>query len=142
MSVLVVNERDSPFRWTSGKRGQNDKLLLPGETAVLTEAEWEEVPISLRQAGGLRALSPGPSEEDLVDTTELDYYTVGSGPSVELRYLGEAEQGSAATDPVWTVKRFAHSEVIPGDVRITEIQVLRNVPWGLTQADRDGLGWA
>lgn len=140
MAVLAINERNSPFRWTSGKRGQGDKLIMPGEIAVLSEQEWQEIPIAMRSPGGLRALSPSSGDEDIVDVTELDYYTVAA--SVELRYMGEAEQGSDTADPVWTIKRFAHSEVVPGDVRITEIQVLRDVPWGATQADRDGLGWS
>lgn len=139
MAVLVVSERDKPFHWTTGKRGQGDKQIAPGEVAVLSDQEWNEVPISMRGAGGLRPLSPSPQDEDSLNVTEMDYYSVDA--TVQLRYLGEAPQGSDPTLPIWTVKRFAHADV-SGDVRIAEIQVLNSVPWGSSTGDRDALAWA
>ena len=138
MAVLVENERDKPFHWTSSKRGQADKQIAPGEIAVLSENEWNEVPISMRGAGGLRPLSPSPNDEDTLNQTELDYYSFEA--TVQLRYLGEAPQGSDPIAPVWMVKRFSHVDVA-GDQRIAEIQVLNDVSWGTNTGDRDGLPW-
>lgn len=140
MAVLVVNERTKPFHWTSNKRGQGDKQIAPGEVAVLSENEWTEVPISMRGPGGLRPLSPSPQDEDSLNSTELDYDST-TYATAQLIYLGEAPQGSDPTLPIWMVKRFSHSEVVPGDVRITEIQVLNEVAWGTDTADRDALPW-
>jgi hypothetical protein len=138
MAVLVKNERSTPFYWTTGKRGQADKQIAPGEVAVLSENEWQEIPISMRGPGGLRPLDPSPQDEDSLNVTELDYYSVDA--QIELRYLGEAPQGSDPTSAVWTVKRFSHMDVA-GDPRISEVQVLNEVAWGVSTADRDGLPW-
>lgn len=146
MAVLVVNERDRPFHWTSNKRGQNDKQIAPGEVAVLSENEWTEVPISMRGPGGLRPLSPSPQDEDSLNATELDYDTDAEGgyDPAQLRFLGEAPQGSDPAAAVWMVKRFTHDEINPGDVRIIEIQVLNDVVWddGTSTAWREALPWA
>lgn len=135
MGGLFVNERSKEFRWTAGKRGQNDKRLLPGETAYLTDAELEDIPLNLRGPGGLRLLSPAPEDVSDLEKTEIEYYTTNG--SIEVRYLGEAPQGALTTSPVWTIKRFSHTLAAADDVRITEIQTIRDVAW----ADRATLGW-
>ena len=136
MGLLVINERadGKPFVFPGDNR--RNKILPNGAMAYISDSEWSEVPISMRGQGGIRIVSDSLTEEDDVDRTLLDYYDVFG--SVELRYLGLAPQGSDTADAVWTIKQFSHSEPLPGDVRIADIQVLRDVAWD----DRGTLPWS
>lgn len=136
MAVLAKNERANPWRWTTGKRGQNDKFLMPGETAVLSDDEFAEVPIAMRGSGGIKALSPSTIDPDDLNKVRFDYFTVFS--TIQIHYLGESLQAVADSDPFWIVKRFDYVDAGGGDIRISEIQVLEGVAW----QDRASLAWS
>lgn len=140
MAVLVRNETGEPWFVTStNKRGQGEKFIAIGATIVLSDLEWAEVALTKRGPGGLNPLDP--SLGDAAETkSELDYFASGFA-TTELRYLGESYQQALDTDPVWTIKRFDYVQIASGDVRISEIQVLVDVPWGTSTGDRDALAW-
>jgi len=140
MSVSVVNESPDPFRFTAtSKRGQGDKFIAAGAVTVLSDQEWQEIPIWMRGPGGINPIDSSGTGVDSGNRVLLDYFAV-SGINL-LRYEGSAPQGALATDPVWTIKRFAYTDLGGLDLRITDIQTLRDQPWGNTQGSRDALGW-
>lgn len=125
--------------------GDKPRVLQAGSTGIISEAEWSTVPMGLRGPGGIN-----PIDEDAditIGRTFLDYFiaTDGGGSpldgSSQLRYQGTAAQGTATTDPTWTIRRFSYLLDTDSNVVFSEIQTLQDVAWGSTQADRDGLPW-
>lgn len=71
----------------------------------------------------------------------IDWYNPGGG-SVLPRYKGFGPQGAAVADPVFTVYRQTWALQSDGTYKITDEQVLVNVPWGANRAARDGMSWS
>lgn len=142
MSVSVINESGEAFRFTlTSKRGQADKFIAAGQTAVLSDEEWQEIPIWKRGPGGLNPIDPSGSGTNATgDRVLLDYFTISSVNY--LRYHGSAPQTAATSDPVWTIKKFIYTDLGGPDYRVTDIQILREQPWGANQGARDALGWS
>lgn len=132
MSVVVRNERDKPYRFVDDNRRQ--RVLDPGQVAVLTETELEQVPLHMRGPGEVNVLFPSEGSGDS-NRTKFDYYDPGAG-QFEVRYLGIAQQGDAEDEPVWTVKRFGHTQ-FGAEFLVTDIQILNDVRWD----ERAALGW-
>lgn len=132
MAIVVRNEMSSPVYFGAGSA---KKILAPSAVTTISEDEWATVATSMRGVGGIRCL--WPVESDSIETrTMFDYYNVAGSNFV--RYIGEATQDAATTDPVWMIKQLTHTDLGASDIRVTDIQVLRDVAW----VNRASLPWS
>lgn len=65
----------------------------------------------------------------------FDYYVPAGAPDQELRYQGEAAQGTVDSDADWTIKRYTWAQ-FGSKWRVTDIQILEGA-W----SDRATLNW-
>lgn len=130
MSVVVRNERNQPYVF-SGSRGT--RQIAPGEIAVISETEWDDVITALRGPGEINPLWPNEVSSDIA-AMKFDYYTVGA--DTEVRYIGFAQQGILTSEDRWVIKRFGHETIGDGNY-VNDIQVLQGVAWD----DRASLDW-
>lgn len=131
MALLVKNERTTAYIF-DGSRGS--RQIAPGELQVIADEEWATVIAANRGPGQINPLWPAEATSEYQQLL-FDYYLVGS--EYEARYIGSAEQGSDTSEPVWVIKKFAHS-TFAGINNVTSLQVLTDVAWD----DRATLGWA
>jgi hypothetical protein len=136
MSVVVRNDGSIDIRLPGGG---NDRVIHVDQVITLTDGEWERVPFSKRGYGKLLCINPDEASSDSM-RTQLDWFTEPISGEVKIRYQGIAPQGTTNTDALWIVKRFSYAD-FGGTVEISDIQILVNVAWGTTQADRDSLSW-
>jgi len=101
MAVLVKNESGSDYRFSGHS---NQKLFPAGATMLISDDEWDSVitgkrgpgqlnPQPMPIAGSFTADPPAPL------ATRLD--DVGGG----VFYVGEAQPGTATSDPLWRIKK-------------------------------------
>lgn len=131
MTVLVRNETGGDWYFGAGSA---KVIVSNGQIETISDNEWATVPTSKRGPGGLNCLWPTLTDSTEVKT-EIEYYTTAA--TNQVHYIGTAPQDALTTDAVWTVKKYAHTDLGGGDVRVSEIQTLVNRKW----SDRAVLPW-
>lgn len=117
--------------------GNRSLVLKAGQTGWISQEEWSTIPMALRGPGGINPIQEGGE----LGIVLLDYFIPEGDTTQELRYQGTNNTLYVTTDDsTWTVRRYSYVED-DGDFRVSEVQVLQDVPWGADTAARDALPW-
>src|SRR5207302_991033 len=108
MTVVVRNE--SAADWYYGA-GSAKKIVSPGQIETISDDEWATVPTSKRGVGQQHCLWPTLTDST-ESKTEIEYYSVST--TNQVHYIGSAPQDAATTDSLWTVKKYAHTDLGSG----------------------------